>query len=148
MGRPALLGSRPRGPQYRGVQVPPPLREPPPVAQKADKLPDTRRIPQSGVPALSRSEISQQDRKEPSRHQMGTEQTSSQTNTRNVTDTLSRHSSSPERWLPGGNHAEVAGLLPHPPIKNPPFSLGARRRGGFRKGCRCNSCLPSQYSVQ
>ena len=26
--------------------------------------------------------------------------------------------------------------------------LGVQRRGGFRKGCRCNSCLLSQYFVQ
>ena len=51
MGRPALLGSHPRGPQYRGVTSTPPLREPPLVAQKADNLPDTSRLPQKLCPS-------------------------------------------------------------------------------------------------
>ena len=59
MGCPALLGRHPRGPQYRGVQGPPPLREPPPVAQElTTTFPTQDENPKSYILALSQSSLS------------------------------------------------------------------------------------------
>ena len=56
MGRPALLGSRPRGPQYRGVQVPPHCGNRP-RWRKNKHRPRQRTItPKDVDPALSRSQ--------------------------------------------------------------------------------------------
>ena len=50
-GPPCTFGESPQGTAVpRGTSTPP-LREPPPVAQKADNLPDTRRIPQKSCPS-------------------------------------------------------------------------------------------------
>ena len=79
--------------------------------KKQKTYPTQDEYPKSLVPALSRSEIAHQDRKnqadtkgEQNRHQANT-------NTRNVTDTLSRHSSSPER-CPGGTTRRWLGTSP------------------------------------
>ena len=50
MGRPALLGSHPGGPQYRGVQVPPTAGTAPGSA-KASNNPNMRLIPQKLCPS-------------------------------------------------------------------------------------------------
>ena len=57
MGRLALLGSHPRGPQYRGVQVPPHYRNRPQWCKKWTNYPTQDEYPKNFVPALSRSMI-------------------------------------------------------------------------------------------
>ena len=111
MGRPALLGSHPRGPQYRGVQVPPHYGNRPRWRKKRTTYLTQCKNPKSIVPALSRSEMTIQDRRNHSRHQGKAKQTI-------IPDRVAQHNRHLHqtihhaRTLPGGNHAEVAGLLP------------------------------------
>ena len=111
MGRPALLGSHPRGPQYRGVQVPPHYGNRPRWRKKRTTYLTQCKNPKSIVPALGRSEMTIQDRRNHSRHQGKAKQTI-------IQDRVAQHNRHLHqtilhaRTLPGGKHAEVAGLLP------------------------------------
>ena len=122
MVRPALLGSHPRGPQYRGVQVPPHYGNRPRWRKERTTYLTQCKNPKSIVPALSRSEMTIQDRRYHSRHQRKSNQTIIQDrvaqHNRHLHQTI-HHA----RTLPGGNHAECFfGPLPsHPfPLVFPP----------------------------
>ena len=112
MGRPALLGSHPRGPQYRGVQVPPHYGNRPRWRKKRTTYLTQCKNPKSIVPALSRSEMTKQDRRNHSRHQGKANRQSSQTELRNITDTCTKQYITPER-CPGGTTRRWLGSSPH-----------------------------------
>ena len=128
MGRPALLGSHPRGPQYRGVQVPPHYGNRPRWRKKRTTYLTQCKNPKSIVPALSRSEMTIQDRRNHSRHQGKAKQTI-------IPDRVAQHNRHLHqtihhaRTLPGGNHAEVAGLLPPKPLSGDRWRSPSRDRG-------------------
>ena len=112
MGRPALLGSHPRGPQYRGVQVPPHYGNRPRWRKERTTYLTQCKNPKSIVPALSRSEMTIQDRRYHSRHQRKSNQTIIQkTELRNITDTCTKQYITPER-CPGGTTRRWLGSSP------------------------------------
>ena len=101
MGRPALLGSHPRGPQYRGVQVPPHYRNRPRWRKERTTHLTQYKNPKSIVPALSRSDMTRHDCRYHGRHQRKSNQTI-------IQDRVAQHNRhffqthKLDRTLPGG----------------------------------------------
>ena len=123
MGRPCTLGESPQGTAVpRGTSTPP-LREPPPVAQKADTNLTQGKDPKSFIPALSRSEMTIQDCRNHSRHQRKAKQTI-------IPDRVAQHNRHLHqtihhaRTLSGGSDGDAAGHLPPIPVqKSQDFSI-------------------------
>ena len=110
MGRPALLGSHPRGPQYRGVQVPPHYGNRPRWRKKRTHTRHMTITPK--VLSQHLAVLRLHDKITDSQPDTTWKQYSQQTKQRCAMKQTPSLTHKLARTLPGGNHAEVAGLLP------------------------------------
>ena len=115
----------------------PPTTGTAPGGAKTNNYPNTRRLPQKIVPALSRSDMTRHNRRKHSTHQRKSKQTPNQNNVaqhhRHLCQIINL-----TRTLPGGNHAEVAGHLPPHEREGCP---------DCSKNCQIHRLLPKVQSI-